>query len=55
MNKNFKLTPDQFQIDEQGLLFVSHDEISEGLRRQEPAELSATEEGSVSVSVTIKF
>jgi len=55
MNKNFKLTPDQFQIDEQGQLFISHDEISEGLSRQQPAELTAPEAAEVSVSVTIKF
>jgi hypothetical protein len=55
MNKNFRLTPDQFQIDEQGRLFISHDEISEGLRRQEPAELTAAEEGAVTVTVKISF
>jgi hypothetical protein len=54
MNKNFRLTPDQFEIDEQGQLFISHDEISEGLRRQEPAELAAPEDG-VTVTVSIKF
>lgn len=42
--KNFKLTPDQFQFDADGRLLINREEIAEGVKNQQAAEVFPPEE-----------
>ena len=44
MNRNVKLTPDQFEIDNDGHLVISNDEITEAIQYQQAAAVPPPEE-----------
>jgi len=50
MDKMFKLTPDQFEIDKDGRLMIDTDEIGDALKGQ-PSDASAPPEAAIEIAI----